>query len=131
MPRLQNFGADKDLENNGNWIDIGGGQSLLIARLGNVAYTDELQRLMKPHLKELRRNEIPKQMMGLQKKAIAKTILLGWKGLKEVDGKTVEYSQDMALECLNDNQDFFVMVQDLAQDRENFQEKITEDSLGN
>lgn len=129
--RLQNFGADKSLEQDGNWINIGGDQWLLIARLGNPRYAIEFQRLLKPHIKEIRRADLPKGMLELQKKALAKTILLGWEGLKDDKGQLVEFSPDMALECLIDNQDFFELVQSLAEDRENFQERQEAEGLGN
>lgn len=119
------FGTDKTAEVEGVWQDIGDGVELLIARIGNPEYQKEFQRISKPHRRAIRRGHLSDSVAEkLLIKAMAKCILLDWKGLQE-DGKDLPYSYDNAVRILTEYRDLRDYVSDIANEIETF--KLEED----
>lgn len=131
MDIKKTFKTDETLENEGAWVDIGEGCELLIARVGNKAYQKMFQKLTQPHRKLIQRNKLDPQILedlGIQ--CFARTILLGWRGLKE-DGNEVEYSVDAAQRLLTEYKDFRELVAELANEAATFREELDEEDVKN
>lgn len=130
--KLQNFATDESLEEQGVWVNLGNGVEVKVARMGNSAHKAEWRKLQQPHLKEIRLNTLDEETArDLALKALSRTILLDWSGIKDVDGKEVEYSEENAYEALRDNRDFRNAIEEIASEREAFKEELEEDSQKN
>mgnify|MGYP003109671215 CR=1 FL=1 len=133
MPlNLSQFKTDGAREIEGVWVDAGSGCELCVARMNNPKYEEELRRLGKPYLRQIRMNTIePSTLEALTIKASARALLKGWKGLEDEDGKAIEFSVAKAEEIMTEYRDFYRMVQELAQEQELFKQEVTEESAGN
>lgn len=129
---LKRFKTDKKKETEGTWVNAGEGLQLLVARLTNKQYQEHVRRLGKPHARQIRANNLSIDIINeITRKAVAKHVLLGWKNLQDDDGSNIEYTQQKALELLEQYADFYDMVLEFAQDVENFQTGEEEDAEKN
>lgn len=82
------------------------GIRLLIARMNNARFREELELLLAPHIEAQRTNTLAKDVLEVAtNRAMAVGILVGWENLEELqDGKPVEvpYSSDAAYRFLRD-----------------------------
>lgn len=117
------YATDETLENNGTWVEIGGGAKLLIARSGNRKYLKMLGREVERHKKVLDAGDdaADDKNEQIMIDVLASTILLGWEGIT-FKGKALEYSVDNARKLLA-LRDFRAMVARLADDIEHFRIK--------
>lgn len=119
--KLSRFTTDSTLELNGVWVDIGEGAKLLVARVGNPRYRERLRALMKPYKRQVRTDTLPEDLSeDMVLRAFSETILLGWEGLEDEDGKAVPYSREKAYELLRDLRDFRAIVAEIAQEQETY-----------
>jgi hypothetical protein len=129
--KFSNFKTDKALEENGVWVEYKEDFSMLIARFGNEKCQAFLRKLRKPHLRQLRRGTMDEKIgLEILRKATAKYILLGWKGLDDDTGIEIPYSEEKALELLQ-TRDFFDEVVDIANDMDTFKSEDNEDAEKN
>lgn len=121
MDMKKNYGTNKVLENEGVWVDLGDGASIKVARVGNKENTTLVKRLTAPHKVAIRANKLPDEIWEkITIEAVASTILLDWKGLKE-DGKLIPYSKENAVQLLTDYKDFRDQVSGLSSELALFQ----------
>ena len=125
------FGVDKTKSEDGTWVDLEEGIRVKIARIGNLSYRKELERLSKPRRRQIRRGtlseETAEQMLT---EVMAKTVLLDWEGIEE-DKKKVPYSIAAARRLLTEYPDFREMISDLAGEMETFKQEFDEESEKN
>jgi hypothetical protein len=130
--KISDFRMDSELETGGVWCDVGEGLRVLVARARNVKFREYVRQLMKPHLRKVRRGKIdPDLLEDINRKATAKTILLGWEDLQDDDGKDVPYSPEKAEEYLKEFPDFAEIVMEFATDVDLYRERDREDAEGN
>ncbi len=119
---LNNIRLDLKKQSEGTWIDVDGTTQVLIARMNNPKFKRMFEKLAAPYRSAIKRNftddDIAEDIMT---KVIAKTILLGWKGLTR-DGKEVVYSVKEAELILSTPElaTFKDLVIESANDEENF-----------
>ena len=119
--KISTFATDLDLEENGVWVDIGQGASLLIARQGNPRYNEHVRKTCKPHSRQIRNQTISEELSNeLLIASLAETILLDWKGLEDDKGKPIKYSKKAAIELLTGLKDFRALVQEIAREQATF-----------
>lgn len=120
---INSYAVDIEKEQNGSWIEIDDdGTELLIARMNNPAYKREIERLKAPYRKQIRKDELSEEKSAeILAKAMAKTILLGWRGLT-INGQEHPYTYENALHLLTDPKykEFLSHVIMLSNDIENF-----------
>lgn len=115
-------------ETQGVWTEYTEDCELLIARAANDNFLKEVDRLEKPHIKKIRKGTLSSVLaIEIQAKAMAKTILLGWRG-KGVEG--LEYNQVNATKALKHDDDLREFVVDFAADSENFRTELIEEQAG-
>lgn len=125
------FAVDEQKENNGVWLEIGEGASLLIARTGNEHYNKLLEKLQKPHRAAIARNKLSNEVAKtIMIELVAKTVLLGWKNI-EYGGEKLEYSYENAKMLLTELKDFRELVSDLAREEANFRAIEEEEEIKN
>lgn len=115
MDILKTFTTDKALETHGVNVDIGGGTTLLVARMYNPEYNELLRNAMKPYKRaKLSNDDSLELMIAIE----ADTILLDWDGVT-ADGKDVPYTKSAAREYLH-VRDFRALVLEIAGNMETF-----------
>jgi hypothetical protein len=125
--------TDKQKDVEGVWTEPRPGLELLIARLGNPRYQNELRRLTKPYRGRrgnLTDEEDRRVLDECTAKAAAKCILLGWRGLCE-NGVEVEYSVERAEKYIREVDEFRSMVMDEAADLDHFRMEDEESAAKN
>jgi hypothetical protein len=135
--KVEQLMIDKGKMDSGVWKDFipftGVKVQLLIASSANQAYIDAVGKIIRDNLKEVRDDVAGIKQHELLKPAIAKHILLGWKGIDGPDGKPLPYSANAALKLLNTPELFhlydWVRVQ--AEITANFRKELLEDSEKN
>ena len=120
--RISEFATNKTAEVEGVWQEVGLGAELKIARAGNPKYTEYLRQLAKPYRARLRRRDIPEDIAeAITIKALAKHVLLDWKGIEDEHGELIPYSVEKAENLLKEYPDFRELVAVLSDDMTLFQ----------
>lgn len=129
MDLKKEYGVDKSLETDGVWVPLDEDTDILIARLENKKYMNEIERLSAPHRRILnskagrhtaKKRELANSIMC---KVFAKTVLLDWKNLL-VGGEKIEYSYEDCLKMLTEYPDF---KDDVAREAENINNFLEEE----
>jgi hypothetical protein len=129
--KISTFATDLDLEEDGVWIDIGDGGSLLVARLGNPKYREYLRKASKGLRSSIRNKSISEELSDeILLKAMSETILLDWKGIDDDNGKPIKYTKETCLKLLTDLRDFRLLVTEIASEQQSFRREVT-DKEGN
>lgn len=131
MGLFEEFGANKDLQKEGKWVEFDGYKVLIAyAGEGNPKYETVLERKCLPYQKKLARKKVSKDTRKKVHEAIvatyAQTVVLGWEGIKR-GGKLLEYSPKLCEEILLELPPFFSEIHDFANDLSNFQDESEDD----
>lgn len=119
---LGTFDVNDELSIAGQWVPIGKGAKLRIARLNNEKYRDFIKLKMKPYRSAMRAGTVDEDLTTeVVVQAMARHILLDWEGLTE-KGSAVVYTVEKAEELLRDKEPFRDLVMALANDQQLFQE---------
>lgn len=103
MAKLNSLRIDAKKVSNGVWCKYQDDIEFLIARKENPQFHEFMEEEIAPHLASIRAGTFDKELdKKITKKAIAHTVLLGWKGLEDDEGKPIKYSPEKALEILED-----------------------------
>lgn len=128
---IKSIRTDPKKDTEGVWVEPLPGLRLLIARMNNPKFKNELRRLTRPYRgKRLDDATDAKVLFECTAKAMAKHVLLGWEGLCE-GGKEVEYSYENALRYLQEVDEFNTIVTDEAANMDYFRIVDEEESVKN
>lgn len=115
----------------GKWVPIGKDAELKIARLNNEPYRDFIKKKLKPYKSAMRAGAVDEDVINaVVVQAMARHILLDWKGLKE-SGKPLIYSIEECERVLRDKEQFRELVAALANDADLFRDAELEDGAKN
>ena len=131
--KLSKFAVDAKKEEEGVWVSVDSdGAKILVARANNTRYREEFRKLLAPHRAAYRAGTLSEEIAGnILGKALARTILLGWEGIKNDDGTELVYSTKRAEEILCDPQysDFRTLVEASSNDAELFRKTQLEEDV--
>lgn len=128
---LKKTRIDTDLAKDGVWVPLDAETRLKIAQWLNPNHRKYLQRLLDPHKRALRLDNMDQSLMEqMEADAIAKAVLVGWEGLKD-NGKELKYSHAEAMRLLTDPELtwFLDFVREQAQSLSNFRDAEVEDEV--
>lgn len=126
------FKTDKVAEETGVDHYVGGGVTLTIARQGNPAYQNYIGQLTKPYREEIEAKTLSDDIWeDIVVKAMAKTILVGWSGVKNDAGEDVTYSEEAAFSMMKDMPDLREVVSTFSMSMENYRVSELEDDTKN
>lgn len=130
MDIFKAFGADSSKEEGGVEIEIGPETYLTIARSGNKKYGRILTKAFETNKYTLDRKDAAADAKAEQIviDAMARAILVGWRGKVEMDGEVLPYSVENAKKLLA-IRDFRLMVSKHAEEFANFR-AVVEDEDG-
>ena len=127
--KLSKFSTNIDRELEGQWVDIGDGAKVLVARLGNERYVKYLERAYKPYRKMQRTGSVPDDLSRkIFIDSLANCILLGWSGITDDAGVDIPYSVEEAAKSLSLFKDFRELIAEISQESATYRdEEIAED----
>lgn len=131
--RITRIETDPAKENNGTMVPFREDCRLKIARATNATFRGEYSLLMKPHILVARASGgiDQKTQDEINRRAMAKGILLGWENLEDKDGKAIPYSEEKAYELLRDYSDLYQFVNTVANEADFFRNETIKSSVGN
>lgn len=108
------------------------GVKLKIARANNTNFKHLFRTLFAPYKYQVEHNQnIPEEISeDIMLKCYSQTILVGWSGLKDSDGKEIPYSHEKAYELLKDDDDAYEFVKNQSNNMDAFIKKEEEDTKG-
>lgn len=120
----------KRYSDEGEWFDAGEGAKLLLARAGNDVYKRELERLKKPHNRRINNGTFSaSENEKLHYQAMARGIILDWKGVQAEDGTDIPYDSDLGAQMLEDDPVLLGEIADFVADIENFRIKKEKETV--
>lgn len=128
--KLASFKTNLVAAEEGTWVEVGEGFRIKLARSGNSRAQDMLEKLLKPHRFALQNNTIHIDVLKeINNKVLAQTVILGWDGLMDDEGKAIPFSVSTAYDLLQNPQyrDFRDMIQKLADEPELFRNEAVAD----
>lgn len=128
---LNEFSVNDKLSVEGKWVPIGKSAELRIARLNNEPYRDFIKKKLKPYKSAMRSGVVDDDLMTeVLVQAMARYILLDWKGLTE-KGEALVYNIETAERVLREKEPFRELVASLANDADLFREAEIEEAAKN
>lgn len=128
---LDSYKIDDKVSVEGKWVPIGKDAELKIARLNNEPYRDFIKKKLKPYKSAMRAGAVDEDLLNaVVVQAMARHILLDWKGLKE-SGQPLVYSIEECERILKEKEQFRELVASLANDADLFREAEIEDGTKN
>ena len=127
------FRTDKALEKEGIVLDYGDFK-IKVARAGgsNAAFQKALTSKIRPYKRQLDAGTIPDDVAEkLFLEVYAESVVLGWEGVTDEDGKPLPFSKENAVKLFSDLPDLFRDVQNQAAAISNFRAEVTEDTIKN
>lgn len=110
----------------GVWVNYIADFDLKLARIGNKKYKAYLRELQQPYIEQIRNGTLDEEKeIEIMRKAIARCIILDWRGYNEDDGTLIAYSESEALKMLEDRE-FMLRVVALSADRVRYQKQLDE-----
>jgi len=127
------FRTDKALEKEGIVLDYGDFK-IKVARAGgaNAAFQKALAAKVRPYKRQLDAGTIPDDVAEkLFLDVYAESVVLGWEGVTDENGKPLPFSKENAVKLFSDLPDLFRDVQSQAASISNFRAEVTEDTIKN
>jgi len=122
---------DENLAEDGVEVDLGEGAAIIVRPMRNEAFKKYLNTLLKPYERRIQQKRMDTKLQDdLTRKAVAKHVLIGWKGI-ELDGKAVKYSPEKAEELMKRFEDFQEDVLTAALSSETFRAEVVEENEKN
>lgn len=128
------FGTDKKAEQEGIILDYGDGMEIRIARAGgsNVKFEKAVQQKMRKYGLQAKHDLLePEQQREIFREVLAETVVLGWKGFTDPDGKPLDFTKDNVIKVFTDLPDLFDDVLEQSRKSGLFKQNILEEEAGN
>lgn len=134
MSLYRQFKTDTKLEKEGVLLHYGTnskGKDIMIrvarAGAGNDAYVKRMEAKVKPYRRQIQNETIERALLtGILREVFAETVVLGWDGVEDENGKDMPFSKDNCVKLFTDLPDLFEDVQEQAQKAALFRAEIRE-----
>lgn len=125
--------SNKESEENGKWVELGGGTAFKIRAFHAKRVVEYREELQKPFLQLQRAGiEIPDdKAQEIGRKIIAGALIADWKGVKNKAKDLVPYSEEEALLILEGLPKLAGWIMGYALEAQNYADSVTEEGVGN
>ena len=132
MDLKESYGfTDKSLEEEGVEVQLDEDAFITVLRSNNARFKKLLIGLRKPYEHRIQRGRMDQKILdGLTVKAVAREVLIGWRGIKD-NGKTIKYSPEAAEKLMKKYEDFQEDVLTAANTAETFRAEVVEENVKN
>ncbi len=120
---LSMFQTDKSKEKEGIELDFLNGLVVTVRRAGgsNQKFHNVTRREMKKYQHAINAGTLStEQDRAIMVVVYVDSVIIGWEGLTDDDGKEIPFERNQAIEVLTENPDFFDAIKDQCEDMENF-----------
>ena len=139
MSLYSQYKTDQDLEVNGIVLNYGKndkGQNIdfRIARAGggNTKFAKVAEAVLKPYRRQLNNETLDITVLdGLFRIIYAKAVVLGWSGVEDENGKSLEFNEQNVVKVFEDLPDVFADVRAAAEKASLFRRQALEDESKN
>jgi hypothetical protein len=134
MGKFQNINdlkVDEDAEANGVELAFANGRFISITRAGssNKKYKSTMARVFKPHMMTTGViSASDEEASKLLKEVYAESIVVGWRGFKDAEGKEINFTKSNCIELFDDAPEIFEIVQNEASKFSNFARRDEEEA---
>lgn len=133
MSAYNMFKTDPEMEKGGVTIDYGDFK-FKIARAGghNTAFLRAMEREAKPYRRAIQNESITVDIAEeILRKVYADTVILGWEGMKDEQGKDLPFTKENCLKVLRDLPDLFNDLKEMATKLSLFRAEVRETEAKN
>lgn len=126
------FKTNRTAEEDGKWIDLGGGLKVKIRRFLAKKSAEVRDELEKPYRARGGKVTIPPDVLkDITYQHIAKGILVDWEGVFDNDGSEIKYTADTAYKLMTELPDLATIIVQEAIDFDNFKDEEKKETAGN
>ncbi len=126
------FKTNRTAEEDGTWIDLGGGLKVKIRRFSAKKSVDVREALEKPYRMRGGKTEIPKDILeDITWRHLADGIIVDWSGVVDTDGSEIKFSSDAAYKLMSELPELAKIVIMEAIDFDNFKAEAAKETAGN
>lgn len=130
------YATDRNLEEEGVWVDYGDGLRVQVRRLNSKFSRDYRRKLEKPYAGQFRGREMPDAISEeMLNKQLAHAIVVNWEGVPDPDDKTgkktLPCNPDNVLRMMKEFPDFRDDILTAAMEKTTFQKEDVEVQEGN
>jgi hypothetical protein len=113
----------------GVWTPPFMGVEFLVSHVSNIEFQNKFARLQQPYAKMIERRKLaPSKQRDIMCKAMAGTILRGWRGaMVDKDKNEVKYTEELAERVLLTNIEVREFVTDFSSDLDNYRQEEAEE----
>ena len=130
MAKISAVKLDMDKVEKGVWHNYEG-IKLCIASMNNKDYKKARNKLLEPHLRQLRAKAMTSdEIFEILRPAAARHLLIGWQSIEDEAGKEIPYSYEKSLEFFTDPalSDLYSFVLDTAGGNSAYRQELLEDA---
>ena len=129
---LQRYQTNKGWEEEGIWVDMGGGVQVKVTRITSQKSREVRRRLEKPLMRKTRGDDLPLETLEyLLTEQLAQAVIVDWRGVTDENGNDLPCTLEHRREILTKFPDFREDVATAAMSRVTFQEEAQEEEMGN
>lgn len=123
-----NVDNSRKKQSEGVWTSFNG-SDFKVAHNSSIKFQRILNRLQAPHRRKIEKGTLdPAISKEILCTAMSEAILLDWKKVVDGEGKEVEFSPELAIKALTNNDDLREYIQEYSMDLENFRtEQLVEE----
>ena len=128
------FATDEQKEQEGIVHEITPEISFTLARAGgfNKRFSKALEKKTRPYRRQIQEDTMDVDLANkLFVEAFAETVLLGWKGVTDTEGKPVKFNAKNAVKLLTDLPDLANELREVATKASSFRNAEIKDDVGN
>lgn len=128
------YATSKDAEVNGVIVTFGDAGKIRIARAGgaNERFAAAFEKKTRGKRREIEAGTLPiSEQRRLSVEAFAETVVLGWEGITDRDGKPLDFNRANVIKLLTELPDLFDRLREEATSMTNFQVQALEADAGN
>ncbi len=122
MSLFKQYETDLSAEETGVWAGLGANEDkteieILIARSGtaNKSYTKAIRKALKPYSRQIEMNLLADELAEtIYLKVFAKHCVLGWKNVRDRDGKDIKFSTEAVISILTELPELYAEVTKLS-----------------
>lgn len=130
------FGANKEMEVNG--VDFQFGSAIFTARRAgsaNKLYSATVRKVFAPYRRQMNNDTLdPEVTSGLMMKVFFRSVILGWRGVTDKEGRTLEFNEQNFIWLMTELPDLWETLQENCAKLSNFRSEANEEdgiALGN
>ena len=130
----EQFDTNREVETKGIELDFGEAGVFTIARAGgaNKRYAKVMKQMASPYKRQMEHDLMsPESVDDLLIDVFVESVMIGWKGVKDREGKDLKYSKKVCTELFHELPELFAVVRNESSKAANFRHQDLEGDAKN